>query len=118
MKIVIRCCIRDVFSFVTDSAMTGHHQARITAADLTAATAILNVAAQQPAVAGGVIKKQRRTGANRRADSKRGVTFKMGLIADKEIQEEYKGALMNFDEVCVQDFIVLDIPRMHLLVSI
>lgn len=88
-----------LFIYLTDSSRTGHRAARITAADLTAATAIQNVAAQQPAVAGGVIKKQRRTGANRRADSKRGVTFKMGLIADKEIQEEYKGALMNYDEV-------------------
>lgn len=50
---------------------------------------------QQSASVGGVIKKRR----SRRADSKRGVTFKMGLIADKEIQEEYKGALMTFDEV-------------------
>ena len=98
--------------------MTGRHQARITAADLTAATAIQNVAAQQPAVAGGVIKKQRRTGANRRVDSKRGVTFKMGLIADKEIQEEYKGALMNFDEVCLQDFVRIYISTIHLLESI
>lgn len=34
-----------------------------------------------------------------RRESKRGVTFKTGLIADKEVLEEYKGALMSFDEV-------------------
>ena len=51
----------------------------------------------QQAAVGGVIKKRR--SMQRRSDSKRGVTFKMGLIADKEVEEEYKGALMTFDEV-------------------
>ncbi|XP_067931165.1 uncharacterized protein [Watersipora subatra] len=51
----------------------------------------------QPTAAGGVIRK--RKSLQRRTDSKRGVTFKMGLIADKEVLEEYKGALMTFDEI-------------------
>jgi len=58
-------------------------------------TAIQQAAAQRSG--GGVIKTKR--SVLRRTDSKRGVTFKMGLIADKEVLEEYKGALMNFEEV-------------------
>jgi len=59
---------------------------------------VVPVTVPQQGGVGGVIKKKKMTQRGR-TDSKRGVTFKMGLIADKEVQEEYKGALMNFDEV-------------------
>lgn len=65
-----------------------------------------SAAAAAKAAVAGVIKKKR---SLRQADGKRGVTFKMGLIADKEVKEEYKGALMTFDEIRGHSEDLLDI---------
>lgn len=63
---------------------------------LVAEAAAAVAVAQQTAGGRGAMRKRKSV---HRRDSKRGVTFKTGLIADKEVHEEYKGALVNIDEV-------------------